>query len=92
VVALDPVVDLHGVHPADQWAVVEQLLDAAALVNLGRELGVDHTTAARRVRDLVENYLAWPCHQRGVHGFPGGAPRASTTSSTLCSHGLLTSA
>jgi predicted AAA+ superfamily ATPase len=38
--------------------------------NLGRELGVDHTTAARRVRDLVENYLAWPCHQRGDHHLP----------------------
>jgi uncharacterized protein len=38
--------------------------------NLGRELGVDHKTAARRVRDLVENYLAWPCHQQGAHGFP----------------------
>ena len=38
--------------------------------NLGRKIGVDHKTAARRVRDLVENYLAWPCHQRGAHGFP----------------------
>jgi uncharacterized protein len=38
--------------------------------NLGRGLGVDHKTAARRVRDLIGNYLAWPCHQRGIHGFP----------------------
>ena len=38
--------------------------------HLGRELGVDHTTAARRMRDLIENYLAWPCHQRGDHGLP----------------------
>jgi hypothetical protein len=38
--------------------------------NLGRELEVDHATATRRVRDLVENYLAWPCHQRGDHDLP----------------------
>jgi uncharacterized protein len=39
--------------------------------NLGRAIGApDHKTAARRVRDLIDNYLAWPCHQRGAHGFP----------------------
>jgi predicted AAA+ superfamily ATPase len=39
--------------------------------DLARDLGVaDQRTAARRVRDLVDNYLCWPCHQRGQHGYP----------------------
>lgn len=46
----------------------------ASFVNvssLAREVGLqDRKTAARRVRDLVDNYLAWPCHQRGPHGAP----------------------
>ncbi|MFI5003847.1 MAG: ATP-binding protein [Solirubrobacterales bacterium] len=51
-------------------AIGKGLSSFTNMSNLGRELGVDHTTAARRVRDLVENYLAWPCHQRGAHGLP----------------------
>ncbi len=51
-------------------AIGKSLSSFTNMSNLGRELGVDHTTAARRVRDLVENYLAWPCNQRGEHDLP----------------------
>jgi predicted AAA+ superfamily ATPase len=51
-------------------AIGKSLSSFTNMASLGRELGVDHTTAARRVRDLIENYLAWPCHQQGAHGLP----------------------
>lgn len=51
-------------------AIGKSLSSFTSMSNVGRELGVDHTTAARRVRDLIDNYLVWPCHQRGAHGFP----------------------
>jgi len=38
--------------------------------DLGRELGVDPKTADSRIQDLIDCYLAWPCHQRGDHSFP----------------------
>lgn len=39
--------------------------------SLSRGIGVpDPKTAVRRVRDLVDNYLAWPCHQRGANDAP----------------------
>jgi predicted AAA+ superfamily ATPase len=31
---------------------------------------VSHQTAGRRVKALVDSYLAWPCHKRGDHNLP----------------------
>lgn len=48
--------------------------DLASPVNLtavASEIGVgSHHTAARRIRGLVNAYLAWPCHLRGAHSLP----------------------
>lgn len=48
--------------------------DLASPVNLSAlagELGVaSHHTAASRIRQLVDGYLAWPCHRRGERWMP----------------------
>ncbi|HXE43851.1 MAG TPA: AAA family ATPase [Conexibacter sp.] len=49
-------------------------LDLASPVNMtavAAEVGVaSHHTAARRIRDLVDAYLVWPCHRRGDRWLP----------------------
>lgn len=38
---------------------------------LAEDVGVgSHSTAARRVKDLVDGYCAWPCHRQGDGGLP----------------------
>jgi predicted AAA+ superfamily ATPase len=38
---------------------------------LAEDIGVgSHSTASRRVKDLVDAYCAWPCHQRGDGQLP----------------------
>lgn len=48
--------------------------DLASPVNtsaVATELGVaSHHTAARRIRDLIDAYLVWPCHRRGDRWLP----------------------
>lgn len=48
--------------------------DLASPVNVtavAGELGVgSHHTATRRIRDLVDAYLVWPCHRRGERWLP----------------------
>lgn len=41
------------------------------------EIGVgSHHTAERRIQNLIESYLAWPCHQLGDHWMPNLSARA----------------
>jgi predicted AAA+ superfamily ATPase len=45
--------------------------------DLARSIGVgDHKTAERRIGELIDNYLVWPCHQRGQHSFPNLAAQS----------------
>lgn len=38
---------------------------------LAEDIGVgSHSTASRRVKDLVDGYCAWPCHRQGDGGLP----------------------
>jgi predicted AAA+ superfamily ATPase len=38
---------------------------------VAEQIGVgSYHTAGARIRDLVDAYLAWPCHQRGAHQLP----------------------
>lgn len=50
--------------------LAKRLASPVNMSELGRDLDVDHKTAASRVQDLVDCYLAWPCHLRGDHSFP----------------------
>jgi uncharacterized protein len=64
-----------GFSPAQSLQLMRKLgQDLARPVNLtavAGELGVaSHHTATRRVRDLVDAYLAWPCHRRGDRWLP----------------------
>jgi predicted AAA+ superfamily ATPase len=41
------------------------------LSSVKEDIGVaSHTTAGERVKDLIDNYLAWPCYQRGDNQLP----------------------
>ena len=50
--------------------ITKSLTSFMNMSHVARELGVDQKTAAQRVADLIDNYLVWPCHQRGTHAFP----------------------
>lgn len=41
------------------------------MTSLAEDIGVgSHSTAGRRVKDLIDAYCAWPCHQRGDGQLP----------------------
>jgi len=41
------------------------------LTALAEDIGVgSHSTAGRRIKDLVDGYCAWPCHRLGDGGLP----------------------
>jgi predicted AAA+ superfamily ATPase len=51
--------------------ISKSLSSFITMTDLAREIDVaDPKTAKRRVQDLIDNYLAWPCHQRGDNAFP----------------------
>ncbi len=64
-----------GLSAAQSLQLLRKLAqDLTSPVNVSavaEELGVaSHHTAARRIRDLVDAYLVWPCHRRGERWLP----------------------
>ncbi len=54
----------------------KDLANPLSMSALAEEIGSpSHHTAASRTRDLVDAYLAWPCHQRGAHQLPNQRAR-----------------
>lgn len=44
---------------------------------LARTIGVSgHGLASRRIQDLIENYVVWPCHKEGLRSFPNLAAQS----------------
>jgi predicted AAA+ superfamily ATPase len=51
--------------------LARNLASPVNMTTLAEEIGVgSHSTAGRRVRDLIDAYCAWPCHQRGDGQLP----------------------
>jgi predicted AAA+ superfamily ATPase len=45
--------------------------------DLARTVGLsDYRLASRRVQDLIDNYIVWPCHKQGQHSFPNLAAQS----------------
>lgn len=51
--------------------LVRNLASPVNMTALAEDIGVgSHSTAARRVKDLIDGYCAWPCHRQGDGGLP----------------------
>jgi len=58
------------------------------LEHLARELGANGATVGRRLHELQEAFLVWPCHQE-AHGEAHGAPRLRARSKLYFTDPLL---
>jgi len=61
--------------PAQSARLLRRLARSLAgpvnMTALAEEIGVgSHSTASRRVKDLVDGYCAWPCYRQGDGGLP----------------------
>lgn len=57
--------------------LARNLASPANMTALAEDIGVgSHSTASRRVKDLVDSYCAWPCHRQGDGGLPNLAAQA----------------
>ncbi len=57
--------------------LARNLASPVNMTALAEDIGVgSHSTASRRVKDLVDSYCAWPCHRRGDGGLPNLAAQA----------------
>jgi len=51
--------------------LARNLASPVNMTALAEDVGVgSHSTASRRVKDLVDGYCAWPCHRQGDGGLP----------------------
>lgn len=51
--------------------LTRNLASPVNMTALAEDIGVgSHSTARRRVKDLIDSYCAWPCHQRGDGQLP----------------------
>ncbi len=51
--------------------LAKNLASPINMTSVAEDIGVGHhQTAQRRVKSLVDAYLAWPCHKRGDHNLP----------------------
>ena len=51
--------------------LTRNLASPVNMTALAEDIGVgSHSTASRRVKDLIDSYCAWPCHRRGDGQLP----------------------